>query len=154
MARSCGADRPLALDVGQLGPCQGLGGWAARVSPELDRLQLAAHRPGLTSNSQARTLMHKPWRCKGRRSIQISSDRMEAPPGLGGSNTTEHPRGDFPSDHVSRSSIAPKACALLVIRSAHYSCSATESPPSANRQQNGWGALGPFVLVTSDLCSD
>jgi hypothetical protein len=41
--------------------------------------------------------------------------------------TTEHPRGDFLSDHVSRSSIAPRTCALFVIRSAHYSCSPTDA---------------------------
>jgi hypothetical protein len=39
--------------------------------------------------------------------------------------TTEHPRGDFLSDHVTRSSIAPRTCALFVLRTAHYSCSPT-----------------------------
>jgi hypothetical protein len=36
-------------------------------------------------------------------------------------NTTEHPRGDCLFDHVYRSSIVVRTCALFVIRSEHYS---------------------------------
>src|ERR1019366_10758510 len=45
---------------------------------------------------------------------------------LGALITTEHPRGDFLSDHVSSSSVVPRTCALFAIRSAHYSCSPTD----------------------------